>query len=98
MIAEKLYRKRKAQFWPIDSKWEQLNGISTDLPCPKSECMENYMELDGFANGQRVFFSKKGGSEGGFTIVIEFLIGEASEYGCFADSTVANRDEFDLVN
>lgn len=44
------------------------------------------MKLYIFAVGEGMFFCEEGGSEGGFVVVIEFLIGETCEDGGFSDS------------
>ena len=36
--------------------------------------------------GQTVLFGEEGRAEGRFVVVVEFLVGEASEDGGFADS------------
>lgn len=44
------------------------------------------MEFYGLACGEGVFFGEEGSTEGGFAVVIELLVGEASEDGSLTDS------------
>ena len=53
---------------------------------PKSKCFQLYVELDLLLAGQTVLFGEEGRAEGRFVVVVEFLVGEASEDGGFADS------------
>ena len=54
------------------------------------------MELNLLLAGQTVLFGEEGRAEGRFVVVVEFLVGEASEDGGFADSWVTHRDQFQL--
>jgi len=44
------------------------------------------VELNLLLAGQTVLFGEEGRAEGRFVVVVEFLVGEASEDGGFADS------------
>ena len=56
------------------------------------------MKFDGFGTRKCMFFGQKCCSEGGFAIIIEFLVCESSEYGGLSDSGISDSDEFDLCD
>lgn len=55
-----------------------------------------YMELDGAAICEGELFGDECCPEGGLGVLVEFIVGEASEDAALAHSTVADGYEFDF--